>query len=146
MTDPLESTPDDEPIATRQAPRVTGEERVAMAIQHELGVSSTDLARHFGYNPRTVRTAIRAVSDEERRWISTIAHQELLGLHVGLARKAIAALLARDLNRERVGKDGKPIPGSYVVSEVQLGTVAGISTSWCRRSSLAPWQASRPTS
>lgn len=99
-----------------------------MAIQKQYGATVTDLAEHFGYDPRTVRAAIRSISDEERHWIGRIAAQELAGLQLALARKAARALLDRDFNRQRIDpKTGLPIPGAFLTSEVQLATVAGIA-------------------
>lgn len=119
---------DEAPIAPRRPARVSDDTAIAMAIQAEYGATSVDLGAAFGLNPRTVRAAIRRVSEEDRRMIGMIASQELAGLHQQLARKAIYELLKRDFGRVRTDGKGNPIEGDFRLSEVALGTVAGISS------------------
>lgn len=113
---------------SRCTTKVSESERLAMAVASGLGATSTDIARHFGYDPRTVRKAIREVPEEERRLIGQMVALEVSGLHVAVARRALSALLERDLNRLRQQPDGSVIPGSYVVGESQLAKLAGLTT------------------
>lgn len=127
MTDPdlrdLELEPE-EPVERRRRPEVSEEIRTAMAVAREYGVGATELARLFGYDPRTVRAAIASVKPEQAQMIATVAAQELSGLQLAVGRKYLMALLERDPNRLRRDIKGNEMAGAYHVTD---GSVAGIA-------------------
>lgn len=132
------TVPQDDPlgIPRRRSPNVTPEDRTAMAVAHEYGVSQTDLAQLFGYNPRTVRKALRDMDDEERRLVGIIASQELAGLHTALGRKALLELLGRDLGRKHRDSEGNEVEGSYQVTDTVLLKMASSAAE--KLTALAP--------
>lgn len=127
LNDGLGVTQEPDPIPLRRRD-VTPEERTAMAVAKAYGVTQVDVAKHFGYDPRTVRRALQSISDEERRLVGTIAAQELSGLHAAVARRATLALLERDMNRLQLDAEGNEIEGRYAVNEVTLNILAGTAT------------------
>jgi len=109
----------DPPRRVKNVPR---EMRTDMAVLSEAGETSTDIAKLFNLNPRTVRRQIALVSEDEERAIRQFLAAELLAKHHRLSLKAYDALMERDFNRVN------PKTGRYETSEVQLATLLGIST------------------
>lgn len=119
--------PFDIPNPVRRSPRITEEMRTEMAVLREAGDTTVEIADLFGVNPRTVRSALSKVSEEEKRSIARYQMMVLGSEHYRFALDAIRAARSRDLNET----DTK---GRYLMPLSQLLIAAGISTDHVNKS------------
>jgi len=114
---------DTTPLNPRRPPRIPAAVAEVWAVAKEGGATSVDIAKLFGVNPRTVRTAIGRVADEELRAIRRFHAMATWVKGRGILDGVQDELLDRIEGGELSKKDGK---GKFRISTPQLLTMQAI--------------------